>query len=159
MQEIGTLDGKLVGVLVSMYRSLGKWPGKARVQRGHPNLRHAIFMSALVAIRFNDDLKAKYKQLVSVEKEKKVAILAVMRKLLVLANFFYAISESGAKIRLDQDGYPGHCCAMRVLHPLRAMDKLRSYGVAKREVSPCLYHWSHKGLNNRVENSNLPFRK
>jgi putative transposase len=38
-------------------------------------------------------------------------------------------------------------------------DKLRSYGAAKREVVPGLDHWSHKGLNNRAENSHLPFRK
>ncbi|MEC3863468.1 IS6 family transposase [Mesobacterium sp. TK19101] len=38
-------------------------------------------------------------------------------------------------------------------------DKLRSYGAAKREVAPSLDHWSHKGLNNRAENSHLPFRK
>jgi len=38
-------------------------------------------------------------------------------------------------------------------------DKLRSYGAAKREVAPGLDHWSHKGLNNRAENSHLPFRK
>ncbi|WP_438826376.1 DDE-type integrase/transposase/recombinase, partial [Ruegeria atlantica] len=29
----------------------------------------------------------------------------------------------------------------------------------KREVAPGLDHWSHKGLNNRAENSHLPFRK
>jgi len=38
-------------------------------------------------------------------------------------------------------------------------DKLRSYAAAKREVAPGLDHWSHKGLNNRAENSHLPFRK
>mgnify|MGYP005993037493 FL=1 len=38
-------------------------------------------------------------------------------------------------------------------------DKLRSYGAAKREVAPGLDHWSHRGLNNRAENSHLPFRK
>ena len=38
-------------------------------------------------------------------------------------------------------------------------DKLRSYGAAKREVASNLDHWSHKGLNNRAENSHLPFRK
>jgi putative transposase len=38
-------------------------------------------------------------------------------------------------------------------------DKLRSYGAAKREVAPGLKHWSHKGLNNRAENSHLPLRK
>ena len=38
-------------------------------------------------------------------------------------------------------------------------DKLRSYGAAKRDVAPSLGHWSHKGLDNRAENSHLPFRK
>lgn len=38
-------------------------------------------------------------------------------------------------------------------------DKLRSYGAAKRELAPGLKHLSHKGLNNRAENSHLPFRK
>jgi len=38
-------------------------------------------------------------------------------------------------------------------------DKLRSYGAAKREVASHVDHWSHKGLNNRAENSHLPFRK
>lgn len=38
-------------------------------------------------------------------------------------------------------------------------DKLRSYRAAKREVAPGLEHRSHKGLNNRAENSHLPFRK
>ena len=38
-------------------------------------------------------------------------------------------------------------------------DKLRSYGAAKREVMPDVEHRSHKGLNNRAENSHLPVRK
>ena len=38
-------------------------------------------------------------------------------------------------------------------------DKLRSYGSAKREIAPGVEHRSHKGLNNRAENSHLPFRK
>ena len=38
-------------------------------------------------------------------------------------------------------------------------DKLRSYGAAKRQVMPDVEHRSHKGLNNRAENSHLPFRK
>jgi len=38
-------------------------------------------------------------------------------------------------------------------------DKLRSYGAAKREIAPGVEHRSHKGLNNRAENTHLPFRK
>jgi putative transposase len=38
-------------------------------------------------------------------------------------------------------------------------DKLASYRPAKREVMPGVDHWSHKGLNNRAENSHVPLRK
>jgi putative transposase len=38
-------------------------------------------------------------------------------------------------------------------------DKLRSYGTARRQVMPPVEHRSHKGLNNRAENSHLPLRK
>jgi putative transposase len=38
-------------------------------------------------------------------------------------------------------------------------DKLRSYGAAKAELIPCVEHRSHKGLNNRAENSHLPLRR
>jgi putative transposase len=38
-------------------------------------------------------------------------------------------------------------------------DKLRSYGAAKRQVMPQVVHGSHKGLNNRAENSHVPLRK
>jgi len=89
MPKIGALNSKQVASLAGlapMSQSSGKWQGKERIQGGRPNLRHSIFMPALVAIRFNPDLKAKYDQLVAAGKEKKVAITAVMRKLLVLAN-------------------------------------------------------------------------
>jgi putative transposase len=38
-------------------------------------------------------------------------------------------------------------------------DKLRSYGAAHREVMPSAEHRSHKGLNNRAENSHQPTRQ
>jgi putative transposase len=38
-------------------------------------------------------------------------------------------------------------------------DKLRTYGAAKRQVMPEVEHRSHKGLNNRAENSYMPLRK
>ena len=43
-------------------------------------------MPALVAMRFNPDLKAKYDQLIAAGKVPKQAITAVMRKMIVLAN-------------------------------------------------------------------------
>ncbi|MFF3720114.1 IS6 family transposase [Streptomyces prasinus] len=38
-------------------------------------------------------------------------------------------------------------------------DKLRSYGAAHREAMPSVEHRSHKGLNNRAENSHQPTRQ
>jgi putative transposase len=38
-------------------------------------------------------------------------------------------------------------------------DKLPSYAAARRQVLPRVEHQSHKGLNNRAENSHLPLRK
>jgi transposase len=43
-------------------------------------------MPALVAMRFNPDMKAKYEQLTTAGKAPKQAITAIMRKLVVLAN-------------------------------------------------------------------------
>jgi putative transposase len=38
-------------------------------------------------------------------------------------------------------------------------DKLGSYGAARRQIVPSVEHRSHKGLNNRAENSHLPLRR
>ncbi|WP_201865367.1 IS6 family transposase [Microvirga soli] len=38
------------------------------------------------------------------------------------------------------------------------IDKLGSYAAAQRQIMPDVEHRSHKGLNNRAENSHLPFR-
>jgi len=38
-------------------------------------------------------------------------------------------------------------------------DKLRSYDAAKREIMPGVEHRSHKGQNNRAENSHQPIRR
>ena len=38
-------------------------------------------------------------------------------------------------------------------------DKLGSYAAARSQIMPEVEHRSHKGLNNRAENSHLPFRR
>lgn len=53
-------------------------------------------------------------------------------------------------IRLMKQG----CLPKRIV-----TDKLASYGAARRQVMPTVEHRSHKGLNNRAENSHLPLRK
>jgi putative transposase len=47
----------------------------------------------------------------------------------------------------------------RMVPRVSVTDRLRSYGAAHREVMPCVEHRSHKGLNNRAENSHQPTRQ
>lgn len=77
-----------------MSRQSGKWQGKERIQGGRTFLRRAIYMPALVATRYNPDFKAKYDQFIRAGKPGKVAIAAIMRKLIVLAN---ALLRDGRK--------------------------------------------------------------
>ena len=89
MPEIGALDNKQAASLAGltpMTRQSGSWSGRARIRGGRRGLRNALYMPALVALRFNPDLKKKYQDLKDAGKPSKVAITAIMRKLLVLAN-------------------------------------------------------------------------
>ena len=89
MPELGRLDGKKIAALAGlapMTQQSGKWQGKERIIGGRSSLRRALYMPALVAVRFNDDLHAVYSHLLKAGKAKKVAITAVMRRIIVLAN-------------------------------------------------------------------------
>lgn len=89
MPELGCLDGKQVASLAGLApvaRQSGQWKGKSFIRGGRANVRQALFMPALIAARFNPDLKAKYQQMVAAGKPAKVAITTVMRKLVVTAN-------------------------------------------------------------------------
>ena len=89
MPEIGTLQKKrpasLTG-LAPMTRQSGKWQGKAAIQGGRKHLRDALYMPALVAARFNPDMRKKYEAMIKQGKPQKVALTTIMRKLIELAN-------------------------------------------------------------------------
>jgi transposase len=88
MPELGALEAgqaaSLVG-LAPIARQSGRWTGRAFVRGGRASLRQALYMPALVATRFNPDLKAKYTHLLDAGKPAKVALTAIMRKLIILA--------------------------------------------------------------------------
>jgi transposase len=89
LPEIGTLERKQAGSLAGLVpysRESGTWKGKSFISGGRKPLRDALYMPALVAMRFNPDLKAKYAQLRKAGKPAKVAIVTLMRKLLETAN-------------------------------------------------------------------------
>src|SRR5690606_34622791 len=60
-----------------------------------------------------------------------------------------------AALRLLRKLLKGQGVASRVM----VTDKLGSYAAAKREIMPGVEHRSHKGLNNRAENSHLHVRR
>jgi len=87
--EIGTLGKKQAAALAGlapMTRQSGTWKGKAFIQGGRKPLRDALYMPALVGIRFNPDFKARYQAMISAGKPAKIALTAIMRKLIELAN-------------------------------------------------------------------------
>jgi transposase len=97
MPELGRLDEKQVAALAGLApiaRQSGNWKGKSFIRGGRQQVRQGLYMPALVAIRFNADLKAKYEQLIKAGKAPKQAITAVMRKLIILAN---ALLKKGRK--------------------------------------------------------------
>jgi transposase len=67
-------------------RQSGRWKGRSFIGGGRKPLRDALYMPALVAMRFNPDLKRKYAALRETGKPAKVAIVALMRKRLETAN-------------------------------------------------------------------------
>lgn len=97
MPELGKLSGKQAAKLAGLApisKQSGKWQGKEHIQGGRASVRRAVYLPAVVATRFNPDMKAKYEQLVSTGKCKKLALTAVMRKLIVVAN---ALLRDGRK--------------------------------------------------------------
>ena len=89
MPELGQIEHKCVASLAGlapMARDPGNHNGKRFIRGGRAQLRQAPYMPALVAMRCNPDLKAKYPALTAAGKPAKLALAARMRKLLILAN-------------------------------------------------------------------------
>lgn len=89
MPELGTLEHRCaasLAALAPMARDSGQRSGKRFIRGGRAPLRQALYMPALVAVRFNATMKVKYQALRAAGKAPKVALTAIMRKLLILAN-------------------------------------------------------------------------
>jgi transposase len=89
LPELGRLDHKQIAALAGLApftRQSGQWRGKSFIGGGRTGVRRALFMGAMVAMRHNPVLKAFHDRLIGAGKAKKVAIIAVARKLLVMLN-------------------------------------------------------------------------
>jgi transposase len=87
--ELGTLNRKQIAKLVGvapLCRDSGKHTGKRITWGGRSDARAVLYMAALVATRYNPDIKAFYTRLLAAGKAKKLALVAAMRKLLTIVN-------------------------------------------------------------------------
>lgn len=89
LPELGSLGSKAIASLVGlapMNRESGTWQGQRRISGGRAVVREALYMAALTAIRYEPRLRAFYAGLKAKGKASKVALVAVMRKMLVILN-------------------------------------------------------------------------
>lgn len=89
LPELGTLTHKQIAALVGvapLNRDSGTLRGKRTVWGGRAQVRAALYMAAIVAVRFNPVIRAFYQRLCAAGKAKKVALVACMRKLLTIVN-------------------------------------------------------------------------
>jgi transposase len=95
LPELGVLTHKEIAALVGvapLNRDSGNWRGKRTIWGGRPQVRAALYMSALVATQFNPLIRPFYLRLLATGKPKKLALTACMRKLLIILN---AIAHRG----------------------------------------------------------------
>ena len=98
LPELGTLDRKQIAALVGLApfnRDSGTLRGRRRVWGGRARVRTALYMAALVGTRRNPTLKAFYTRLRASGKPAKVALVACMRKLLIIVNAMVRDGRAG----------------------------------------------------------------
>ncbi len=89
LPELGKLDRRQIAALVGVApfnHDSGKKAGRRAITGGRPAVRAALFMAALVASRCNKVIAAHYQKLRAAGKTGKLALVACMRKLLVILN-------------------------------------------------------------------------
>jgi transposase len=100
LPELGKMDRKkiaaLVGVAPMNYDS-GKKRGYRKTKGGRADVRSVLYMSTLVATRYNPLIQSHYQQMLKRGKLKKVALTACMRKFLTILN---AMMRDGQPFRV-----------------------------------------------------------
>jgi transposase len=89
LPELGACSGKAAALLAGLAPlacDSGAKAGERHIRGGRAFVRTGLYLAALAAARFNPQLRDDYKRLRDAGKKAKVAIAAIMRKLVVLAN-------------------------------------------------------------------------
>lgn len=87
--ELGSLSPKKIAALVGLAPfnvDSGQFRGIRRIKAGRKRVRDALYMAAVAAARCNPRLKVLYARLRSAGKPAKLALIAVARKLVIIAN-------------------------------------------------------------------------
>jgi len=89
LPELGTIDRHQIAALAGVApfsRDSGRKKGRRFVRAGRVQVRAPVYMAGLVAIRHNPPLKSFYRRLREAGKPPRLALVAVMRKLLTILN-------------------------------------------------------------------------
>lgn len=89
LPELGTISGAEIAALLGVApfpNESGKWKGKRFIRGGRATVRAIFYMAALSASQHNHVLREFYQRLLAKGKAKKVALTAVMRRLIVILN-------------------------------------------------------------------------
>ena len=89
LPELGTLSRRRIAALVGLApfnRDSGRMRGKRSIAGGRSSVRCLLYMATMTAVRCNPAIRATYQRLVAAGKPKMTAIVACMRKLLVILN-------------------------------------------------------------------------
>lgn len=89
LPELGSLDRRQIAALAGLApwtRQSGQWKGRSFIGGGRASVRTALHMGAVTASRHNPALKAFRDRLLAAGKAKKLALVAVARKLLTILN-------------------------------------------------------------------------
>jgi transposase len=89
LPELGSLDRKKIAALVGVApwnNDSGNKRGKRRIRGGRSMIRNTFYMATLTAVHFNPVLISFYQRLLANKKEKKVALVACMRKFITILN-------------------------------------------------------------------------
>ncbi|EKL9831007.1 IS110 family transposase [Vibrio alginolyticus] len=87
--ELGFITNKQASSLIGVApitRESGRFKGKRLIQGGRSQVRTVMYMAMMSAIQCNPVFKATYERLLTAGKPKKVAIVACMRKMVVILN-------------------------------------------------------------------------
>ena len=100
MPELGSINRRQAAALIGVApydRDSGQSSGGRRITGGREHPHNLLYMAATTAIRFNPEMQAFFERLRASGKQHKVAMVAVMRKLITLAN---------ALLRADREWQP-----------------------------------------------------